>query len=70
MSGLKSMASVCVVVLVLGVGLYFLFPQAFSGSSWPLLLLLVVCPLGMMLMGHGEKKDARSPSSGDEPGKK
>lgn len=55
MSGMKSMLSVCVVVVALGVGLYFLFPQAFSGASW--LLLLLVCPLGMMLMGHGDKKD-------------
>lgn len=70
MSGLKAMASVCVVVLVLGVGLYFLFPQAFSGSSWPLLLVLLVCPLGMMFMGHKKREDACPDVSGDESARK
>lgn len=70
MSGLKSMVSVCVLVLALGVGLYFLFPQAFSGSSAAFLLLLLVCPLGMMFMGHKEKEDARPASSRDESARK
>lgn len=70
MSGLKSMVSMCVLVLVLGIGLYFLFPQAFAGSAAAFLLLLLVCPLAMMFMGHKEKQDARPDSSGDEPARK
>lgn len=69
MSAMKSMFACCIVA-ILGVGAYFLFPQAFAGTSWPLLLLLLVCPLGMMFMAHGEKKSPDAPSSSDVPTKK